>query len=225
MLFRYFTFSEKDANMSVAEYHPDIQQVKAAYLGADDLKVAASILYNAYFDDPLFVDIFQADKEGYEARLRSAIREEINTYYDADQPLIGLFDEGRLLAVTCLTSPDTAFGAGKFWHWRLKMLLTAGYFGTKQMIAKEEKVREKMPAKNYHMLSLIGVHPDHQDIGLGHLLMSAILGLMIEDENSQGVGVLVTLPKCISFFEDGDFELIEEITVGHIKGKVMFRPR
>lgn len=211
--------------MPLAQYNPDLQQVKATYLNADDLKVAASILYNAYFDDPLFTDIFQVEKEGYEARLRSAIREEVNTYWDAGQSLIGLYEDERLLAVTCLTKPDMAFGSGKFWHWRLKMLLTAGYFGTKQMIVKEEKVREKIPAKNYHMLSLIGVHPDHQDIGLGHVLMSAVLGLLLEDESSEGVGVLVTLPKCISFFEDGGFKHIEEISVGNIKGKVMFHPR
>jgi ribosomal protein S18 acetylase RimI-like enzyme len=211
--------------MTVAQYQPDLQKLTAAYLSADDLKVAASILYNAYFDDPLFVDIFNAEKEGYEARLRSAIREEINAYWDAEQALIGLFEDERLLAVTCLTKPDTAFGAGKFWHWRLKMLLTAGYVGTKQMIAKEEKVREKIPATNYHMLSLIGVHPDYQAMGLGHVLMSAILGLLVEDETSEGVGVLVTLDKCNSFFKDGEFELIEEISVGKITGKVMFRPR
>lgn len=211
--------------MTVAQFHPELQDVTAAYLSADDLKVAASILYNAYFDDPLFVDIFEAEREGYEARLRSAIREEVNTYWDAQQPLIGIYDDDRLLAVTCLTKPDTAFGAGRFWHWRLKMLLTAGYFGTKQMIAKEEKVRERIPATNYHMLSLIGVHPDHQDKGLGHVLMSAVLGLLLEDESSEGVGVLVTLDKCVSFFKDGEFELIEEIQVGNIKGKVMFRPR
>ena len=209
----------------IATHHkPDLTKVKAAYLGADDLKIAASILYKAYIDDPLFTDIFDVDKEGYDARLRSAIREEINTYWNASQSLIGLFEDERLLAVTCLTVPDTAFGAGKFWHWRLKMLLTAGYFGTKQMIVKEEKVREKIPAKNYHMLSLIGVHPDYQDIGLGHVLMSAVLGLLLEDKSSQGVGVLVTLDKCLSFFHDGGFELVEEISVGNITGKVMFRP-
>jgi ribosomal protein S18 acetylase RimI-like enzyme len=211
--------------MALAHCKPDLKKVKAAYLDADDLKVAASILYKAYFDDPLFTDIFQADKEGYEARLRSAIREEINAYYDASQSIIGLFEGERLLAVTCLTLPDMAFGSGKLWHWRLKMLLTAGYFGTKQMIVKEEKVREKMPAKSYHMMSLIGVHPDYQDNGLGHVLMSAVLGLLIEDESSEGVGILVTLPKCISFFKDGGFEHVEDIAVGNIKGKVMFRPR
>ncbi len=211
--------------MSVSVYHPDVTKVTSAYLDADDLKVAASILYNAYFDDPLFVDIFKADREGYEARLRSAIREEINTFWESGQPLIGLYDEGRLVAVSCMIGPDASFGAGRFWHWRLKMLLTTGYLGTKQMIAKEEKVREKIPAENYYMLSLIGVHPDHQDIGLGHVLMSAMLGLLDEDKQSQGIGVLVTLPKCLSFFNSAKFEHVEDIAVGSITGKVMFRPR
>nr|WP_136251656.1 GNAT family N-acetyltransferase [Ningiella ruwaisensis] len=208
-----------------SSYHPDLKQITPAYLKAEDLKVAASILYNAYFDDPLFVNIFQADREGYEARLRSAIREEINTFWESDQPLIGLYEDDRLLAVSCLIGPDASFGAGRFWHWRLKMLLTAGYFGTKQMIIKEEKVRDKIPAKNYYMLSLIGVHPDHQDMGLGHVLMSAMLGLLDEDNQSEGIGVLVTLPKCLSFFQSAKFEHVEDIAVGNITGKVMFRPR
>ncbi|WP_371192583.1 GNAT family N-acetyltransferase [Glaciecola sp. SC05] len=211
--------------MTTSVYHPDLSQVSSEYIGADDLKVAASIIYNAYFDDPLFTDIFQADREGYEARLRSAIREEVNIFWESGQPLIGLYEEGRLLAVSCLIAPDASFGAGRFWHWRLKMLLTTGYSGTKQMIAKEEKVREKIPAKNYYMLSLIAVHPDHQDMGLGHRLMGAMLGLLEEDKQAEGIGVLVTLPKCLTFFNAAKFQHVEDIGVGTITGKVMFRPR
>ncbi len=59
--------------------------------------------------------------------------------------MIGLFHESRLLSVACLTGPDAAFGAGRYWHWRLRMLLTAGLFGTKQMLEKEEKVRNLVP--------------------------------------------------------------------------------
>lgn len=204
---------------------PDLSNITSSYLDADDLNVASSILYKAYYDDPLFKHIFQYEKEGYQARLRSAIREEITTFYDARQPILGLYEDSRLLGVCCLIGPDAAFGAGRFWHWRLKMLLTAGYFGTKQMIMKEEKVREKIPAQNYHMLSFIGVDPSHQDKGLGHLLMSAVLGEVVDDPTSEGVGVLVTLPKCMSFFQDGSFELVEEIIVNEVSGKVMFRPR
>jgi ribosomal protein S18 acetylase RimI-like enzyme len=199
--------------------------IKAVYLAAEDLKIAASILYLAYHDDPLFVDIFQYEKEGYESRLRSAIREELNAFWLAKQPMIGLFDDGRLVAVACLVSPDAELGPNRFWHWRLKMLLTAGYFGTKQMVDKEKIVRERVPAERFHMLSLIGVHPDQQHHGLGHILMSAIEGIMLEDPASEGVGMYVTLPKCLAFFEDGHYNLVEELMVGHIKGHLMFRPR
>eukprot|EP01026_Neomeris_dumetosa_P012316 TRINITY_DN14301_c1_g1_i11.p1 TRINITY_DN14301_c1_g1~~TRINITY_DN14301_c1_g1_i11.p1 ORF type:complete len:161 (-),score=9.87 TRINITY_DN14301_c1_g1_i11:50-532(-) len=158
---------------TAADMHPTTDNVKAIYLTAEDLKIAGSILYLAYHDDPLFVDIFQAEKEGYESRLRSAIREELNAFWIARQPMIGLFEGERLLAVACLISPNSAFGPGRFWHWRLKMLLTAGFFGTKQMVDKEQKVREHMPVENFHMLSFIGVHPDHQH---RHIIEHVALG-------------------------------------------------
>lgn len=203
----------------------ELESVKAIYLAAEDLKIAGSILYQAYHDDPLFVDIFQAEKEGYESRLRSAIREELNAFWLARQPMIGLFEGERLLAVACLISPNAAFGNGRFWHWRLKMLLTAGLFGTRQMLDKEQKVRESMPADNFHMLSFIGVHPDHQHHGLGHILMSAVDSVVLEGSQSEGVGVFVTLPKCLSFFEDGDYQHIKDLQVGHITGQIMFKNR
>ena len=88
--------------MVQADTSPQLDSVRAAYLSAEDLKVAASIIYNAYHDDPIFLEIFQSEREGYESRLRSAIREELTAFWEADQPIIGLFDEGRLLAVACL---------------------------------------------------------------------------------------------------------------------------
>lgn len=210
---------------TASQVHPQLESLKAIYLAAEDLKIAGSILYQAYHDDPLFIDIFQADKEGYESRLRSAIREELNAFWLARQPMVGLFEDERLLAVACLIGPDAAFGTGRFWHWRLKMLLTAGFFGTKQMLDKEQKVRDKMPADKFHMLSFIGVHPDHQHHGLGHVLMSAVDSVMQEDPSSEGVGVFVTLPKCLSFFEDGDYENICDLEVGHITGQIMFKKK
>ncbi|KXI28172.1 GNAT family N-acetyltransferase [Paraglaciecola hydrolytica] len=203
----------------------DISNIKAIFLTAEDLKIAASILYLAYHDDPLFLNIFEVEKEGYESRLRSAIREELNAFWQTKQPMIGLFDNDRLLAVACLIEPSTTLEPNRFWHWRLKMLLTAGFLGTKQMIEKESVVREHMPSSYFHMLSFIGVHPDQQHHGLGHVLMSAIDSVMLEDPKSEGVGMFVTLPKCLSFFADGDYQLIEELQVGRIKGHIMFRHR
>ena len=211
--------------MVQADTSPQLDSVRAAYLSAEDLKVAASIIYNAYHDDPIFIEIFQSEREGYESRLRSAIREELTAFWEADQPIIGLFDEGRLLAVACLTSPDNSIGAGRYWHWRLKMLLTTGYYGTRQMLEKEEKIRNAMPAQKYHLLSFIAVHPDHQSHGLGHLLMRAIDSVLLEHRDSEGVGVFVTVPKYESFFADGFYQNVAQVEITTKVGNVMFRPR
>ncbi|MBT3134812.1 GNAT family N-acetyltransferase [Alteromonas sp. ALT199] len=204
---------------------PSQDAVKAIYLTVDDLKVAASILYNAYVDDPLFIDIFRAEKEGYESRLRSAIREELNAFWVAEQPMVGLFEEERLIAVACLTAPDAAFGSGRYWHWRLRMLLTAGLFGTKQMLEKEEKVRALVPADDFHMLSFIAVHPDYQHHGFGRLLLGAIDSVIEEDEKSEGVAVFVTVDKHRTFFNDDNYQVVGQLSLSHVNGEVMFRQK
>ncbi|MEQ3639928.1 MAG: GNAT family N-acetyltransferase [Alteromonas sp.] len=214
-----------DIESNEAVLAPSADTVKAIYLGVDDLKIAASILYNAYVDDPLFLDIFQAEKEGYDSRLRSAIREELNAFWVAEQPMIGLFDAERLIAVACLTAPDAAFGAGRYWHWRLRMLLTAGLFGTKQMLEKEEKVRTLVPAENFHMLSFIAVHPDYQEHGLGHILLGAIDSVVEEDAKSAGVAVFVTIDKHKSFFGDDKYSVVGNLSLSHVNGSVMFRAK
>lgn len=211
--------------MNTSEAKALNKNIKAVFLTAEDLKVAGSILYQAYHDDPLFIDIFQSEKEGYEQRLRSAIREELNAFWMAKQPMVGLFDKERLLAVACLTHSDSAFGPGRFWHWRLRMLLTAGFFSTKQMIEKDQKIQQNVPAEHYHLLSFVGVHPDEQHHGLGHLLMSAVESVMLENKNSHGVAVYATLPKYMHFFEDTGYQLVKEMEVGHISGHLMFRQR
>ncbi|MCC2606066.1 GNAT family N-acetyltransferase [Planctobacterium marinum] len=211
--------------MNTSEAQALNKNIKAVFLTAEDLKVAGSILYQAYHDDPLFIDIFQAQKEGYEQRLRSAIREELNAFWMAKQPMVGLFQKERLLAVACLTHSDSAFEPGRFWHWRLKMLLTAGFFSTRQMIEKDQKIQQNVPAEHYHLLSFIGVHPDEQHHGLGHLLMSAVESVMLDNANSSGVAVYATLPKYMHFFEDTGYRLVKELEVGHISGHLMFRDR
>lgn len=211
--------------MQSAETQSDQPNVKAIYLTAEDMKIACSLLFQAYHDDPVFADIFQSELEGYENRLRAAIREELNGFWEAKQPMIGLFEAQRLLAVACLNHSDSAFGAGRFWHWRLKMLLTAGYFSTKQMLEKEEKIRDNVPCEHFHVLSFIGVHPDAQHQGLGHILLAAAESAMLEDQHSQGIAVYSTMKKYRHFFEDCGYELIKAMEMGKVKGNLMFRYR
>ena len=180
-------YSEKDVDFEIK------------HLSAVDLKVAASILYNAYFDDPLFCKIFKVDEEGYEMRLRSAIREELNTFWEAKQPMLGVYRDGSLVAVTCLLTPNPDFGHGRYWHWRLRMLMTAGFLGTQQLLHKEKLVRSELPTEECHMISFIGVHPQHQDRGLGHILLAGINEVVSSTEGLKGVGVFVILISVCPF--------------------------
>ena len=200
-------------------------KVIAVYLTASDLKVACSLLYQAYRRDPVFSHIFEADVEGYEARLRAAIREELNAFWEAGQAIVGLFAQDRLLAVACLVSSDAAFGSGRLWHWRLKMLLTAGYSGTMQLLAKEEKLRQQVPAEHYHVLSFIGVLPSEQHHGLGQMLLAAVESAMLADELSEGIAVFATLQENKQFFRGGCYQLVKSIDVGAVGGHLMFRWR
>ena len=202
-----------------------LDNLKAILLSADELKLAASLLYQSYYDDPLFMEIFRAEKPDYEQRLRAAIREELNTFWQAKQPMIGLFNGEQLLGVACVIAPDSGIGASRLWHWRLKMLLTAGYVSTRQLLDKEQKIHAAMPAERYHMLAFIAVAPKHQHLGLGHYLIHAVDSIVDKDPQSAGIGVFVTLEKYLAFFAGDQYQPVAELAFNSVSGTLMFRQR
>jgi hypothetical protein len=199
--------------------------IRATYLSAEELKLAASLLFQSYHDDPVFLEIFNSDKEGYEQRLRASIREELNAFWQAKQPMVGLYLGESMVGVACLNSPDDSVVSERFWHWRLKMLLTAGYLSTKQMIEKEKLVLAAIPLEKFHMLSFIAIHPLHQHHGFGHYLMAAVDTVLKEHTESEGVAVYATSGKFKTFFENSGYELIRELTVGKVSGALMVHYR
>jgi len=200
-------------------------KVQATYLGAHELKLAASLLYQAYHDDPVFLEIFNSNKDDYEQRLRGAIREELNAFWQAKQPMIGLYLGGTMVGVACINSPDEALASDRFWHWRLKMLLNAGYFSTKQMMEKEQNVLAAVPLKVFHFLSFVAVHPLHQQHGFGHYLMAAVNTVLDEHPDSEGVAVYATSEKFKEFFKNVDYQTVKEVSVGNVCGTVMVHYR
>lgn len=196
-------------------------EIRATYLSAEELTLAASLLFQAYHDDPVFLDIFNGDKAGYEQRLRASIREELNAFWQAEQPMVGLYLGESMVGVACLNSPDERVSSNRLWHWRLKMLLSAGYFSTKHMIEKEKKVMSAVPLKTFHMLSFIAVHPLHQHHGFGHYLMAAVNTVLETHKGSEGVAVYATSGKFRTFFEEANYQFIKDVTVGKVSGALM----
>lgn len=202
-----------------------LREGQLTYLVAEDLKMAASLLFQAYQDDALLMSIFQADKPDYEKRLRAAIREELMAFWEAQQPMLGVFDGESLIGVVCLTQPGKSFGPGKYWHWRLKMLLTAGYVSTMQLLEKECLIQEVIGGDDYHMLAFIAVSPRYQQQGWGDLLVRAAKAALDEEPQSRGLAVYVTQPQHLKLFEQNSYELVQELDVGDIRGKLLFQSR
>ena len=211
--------------MSQAVIKVTKDDIKAAYITAEDLKLAVSLLYQSCHDDPVFLEIFNGGKSDYEQRLRSSIREELNAFWLAKQPIVGLYLGDAMVGVACLNSRQDGVLAERFWHWRLKMLLGAGYFSTKQMIEKEEKVLSAVPMKNFHILSFIAIHPLHQHHGFGHYLIAAVNTLLDEYKESEGVAVYATSEKYQEFFKDVNYEFIKTVKVGNVSGALMVHYR
>jgi GNAT superfamily N-acetyltransferase len=199
--------------------------IRAAYLSGEDLKLAASLLYQAYHDDPVFLEIFSNENNDYEQRLRAAIREELSAFWHAKQPMVGLYLGEAMVGVACINSPDESVSSERFWHWRLKMMLGAGYFSTKQMIEKEKTVLAAIPMKNFHMLSFIAIHPLHQHHGFGHYLLAAVNTILEEHSDSEGVAVYATTKKYQQFFKEVDYEFVQELSVGSVTGSLMIHYR
>lgn len=200
------------------------ESLKAIYLSAEDINIASSLLYLAYHDDPFFMDCFASHEDGYEQRLRAAIREELLVFYEKSQPMIGIYNQDEhLLAVACLIEPNSGFGAERFWHWRLKMMLTTGYVSTRNMIDKEQKIRQAIKAEHYYLLAFVAVHPHYQHHGVGHYLMQAIDTVADESQHCEGVGVLVTVEKYQGFFEAASYQHLAQLTVGQVGCSLMFK--
>src|SRR5690554_3892303 len=202
-----------------------LREGQLTYLVAEDLKMAASLLYQAYHDDALLMAIFQADKANYEQRLRAAIREELNAFWEAKQPMLGVFDDESLIGVTCLTQPGKSFGPGKYWHWRLKMLLTAGYVSTMQLLEKERIIQEAIAGDDYHMLAFIAVSPRYQQQGWGDLLVRAAQAALDDEPQSRGIAVYVTQPQHLNLFEQHGYQLVKTLQVGEVSGQLLFQQR
>lgn len=201
------------------------QDCEIRQLDPEELKLAQSILYSAYHDDPLFMQIFRSDKADYEARLRSAIREEVATFWEMQQPIIGLWYQQQLLGVACLTAPGAAFQGDRLWHWRLKMLLTAGLLSSQQMLEKERRVHAAMPVSQYHMLAFIARNPAYDyPQAMRHFLL-AIDHWVDQHASSEGIAVFVTIDKYLGFFAQDQYQQIAQLDFNTVSGRLLYRAK
>ncbi|MCL1057664.1 GNAT family N-acetyltransferase [Shewanella gelidimarina] len=200
-----------------------MEECRAVYLTAEDLRIAASILYNAYHDDPFFMDaLYHDDKVQYEQKLRGAIREELNELWQQEQGLIGMFSGERLIGVACIATQQVPLGEARYWHWRLKMLISAGWQSTQAWIKKEHQIIENLPNSRCGILQFIAIATNEQGKGYGSQLVKTVLSWCDEQLQLDGVGVFVSDPAHIALFSNHGFDKLEDLEIGKVTGELMF---
>ena len=200
-----------------------MEECRAVYLTAEDLRIAASILYNAYHDDPFFLEaLFNGDQAQYEQKLRGAIREELNEIWQQEQALIGMFVGERLVGVACIMTQQIPLGEARYWHWRLKMLLSTGWQSTQALIHKENQIIDNLPSNQCGILQFIAIANNEQGKGYGSLLVKAVQSWCDEQRHLDGVGVFANTAAHISLFTDHGFETLEPLEIGKVSGELLF---
>ncbi|MCL2916974.1 GNAT family N-acetyltransferase [Shewanella litorisediminis] len=206
--------------------HQTQERFRAVYLTAEDLRVAASILYNAYHDDPFFMQTLgYDDKVSYEQKLRAAIREELNELWQQEQTLVGWFDEDRLIGIACVVTQHAPLGDAKNWHWRLKMLLGTGWQSTQMILKKEAQILEHLPGKACGILQFIALAPTEQGKGHGQQLLKAVQSWCDDQPELDGIGVFVSQASQKHLFQSNGFESIGPIHFDKVEGELMFYRR
>ncbi|AUJ70709.1 MULTISPECIES: GNAT family N-acetyltransferase [Pseudoalteromonas] len=197
------------------------------YLNPEDINVAASVLYQAYHDDPLLKQVLEAKQEAiFEKKLRALIREELSAFGQTGQPMVGLYHQDRLVAVACVIANGDELDANRQWHWRLRLMMSAGYLQTQQLIDKEKSIRQALQTQEpCHFLSLIAVDPHVQGLGYGHYLLTALDDLIAQSEETKGMAVFITKPEQAQFFAGHGYQVLQKMAFSSVEGTLLFKSK
>lgn len=185
---------------------------------------ASSLLYHAYRADPTFRYLFEADRPGYDHRLRATIRELMRKHVGEQRPALGLMLDDRLIGVALISPPQRRLEVTESWPWRLRMLLTAGFRSTRRYLDYHEAVMACVPSDAFHLLPLLGVQPSLQGQHYGEQMLAAVHDWCAQDTHSRGIVLSTGNNRNLGFFRDHGYQNIGEVAIGPIREQVFFHP-
>ncbi len=185
---------------------------------------ARSLLYHAYRHEPTFGYLFEAERPGFDQRVRATVRELVLQHFNQDLPALGLLIDDRLVGMALIAPPQRRLDITESWAWRLRMLLTTGFRCTQRYLAYHDAVLACLPSDNVHFLPLLGIHPQFQGQHLGGQLLEALHNWCAEQGNSQGLVLDSGDEHYLEFFQQHGYEDIGQVAIGPIVEHVFFHP-
>ncbi|CAD5199859.1 GNAT family N-acetyltransferase [Pseudomonas sp. FEN] len=203
---------------------PDLPEISAQIhmLDGGYSREARSLLYQAYRHEPTFAYLFEAERPGYEQRVRATVRERVKQHFLEDLPAIGLLVNDRLIGIALIAPPQRRLDITESWVWRMRMLLTTGFRCTRRYLEYQQAVLACLPSGSVHVLPLLGIHPQFQGQHYGEQLLMAVHNWCAGDPNSQGVVLDTGNPRYLEFYKRQGYEEIGEVAVGPIREHVFY---
>lgn len=183
-----------------------------------------TLLYHAYCQEPTYTSLFEAQRPGYERRLRTMIREFVRQHFYLQLPAVGLLVDDRLVGMALIVPPRRRLGVTDSWAWRLRMLMGAGRRCTRRYLDYQAALAGCMPTEQVHVVPMLGVHPQFQGKHYGEQLLQAVHDWCAEDPDTQGVVLDTGNEHYLSFYERHGYQEVGEIAVGSVRERVFFHP-
>jgi len=210
--------------MSTTEQRLDISS-QICMLGSDYQTQVRSLLYQAYRFEPTFEWLFEAERIGYEQRVRATLRELVQAHFAEGLPVIGLFVNERLVGAALVAATGHRLDITQRWSWRLRMLLTSGFRCTKRYLIYHQAILNCLPnGVQCHLLPLLGIHPDFRGKRLGEQLLNALHRWCAENQSSQGLVLDTGNAKYLNFYTSLGYQKISEVSLGSLREYVFFHP-
>lgn len=199
-----------------------ISMISIRRLSRHEKPVAVDILARAFFNYQVMRYVLKDAADQFSERHQALIAFFCETRLSRDWPLLGLFDNDRLLAVAGVNEPKD-----KPWPPSLEKIYRelGELIGPAAMERLEnfEKFSANLePPPPYYFLGIIGVDPDCQGGGYGTTLIRHVQQMSLDNPISTGVCLSTESADNVPFYENLGFEILGEADIEELHTWCLF---
>ncbi|MCF7982477.1 MAG: GNAT family N-acetyltransferase [Pseudomonadales bacterium] len=203
----------------------DLPAVRVVKIGKSNASQAQSIFFHAYRENTFLRYILNANRRGYEQRLRGFIREQLRAHYRDANLSLAIAIKEKLVGAVMVSRADDPRNFTSSWRWRLSMYSIAGVYYTEQIRHYYEQLHTALRQIDHYWISLVALHPNYQHHGYGHALVQAVHQECEKDNLFQGLSIDTSDPHAKGFFESLGYYQVAEVPLSQFSMDVLFHPR
>jgi ribosomal protein S18 acetylase RimI-like enzyme len=199
-------------------------QVELIKPDAAQIENIAQLLALAFDNGSGLSQICKAKGKELRRRLHLLFRSRIAMQVAANQPMLGVINDERVIGVAVFQEPGSNFTV-----WEQIPCLLQVIFGISPLVAwriwRNLIILERYhPSEPHYYLTPLGVHPDFQGKGYARTLLEALHARSEAHPLSTGVYLDTGNPRIVSFYERFGYHTTAQLKINNMETFMMFRP-